>query len=32
MRIELENKMGYYKFLKDTNCSNVMTRPVCPLM
>ena len=32
MCIELENKMDYNKFLKDTNCSNVMTRPVWELM
>ena len=30
--IELENKTDYNKFLKDTNDSNVMTRPVWELM
>ena len=32
MCIELENKIDYNKFLKDTNESNVMTRPVWELM
>lgn len=32
MCIELENKTDYNKFLKDTNDSNVMTRPVWELM
>ena len=32
MCIELENKTDYNKFLKETNSSNVMTRPVWELM
>ena len=32
MCIELENKLDYNNFLKDTNESNVMTRPVWELM
>lgn len=32
MCIELENKTDYNKFLKDTNESNIMTRPVWELM
>jgi len=32
MCIELENKIDYNKFLKETNSSNVMTRPVWELM
>jgi perosamine synthetase len=32
MCIELENKIDYDKFLKDTNGANVMTRPVWELM
>ena len=32
MCIELENKADYNNFLKDTNESNVMTRPVWELM
>ena len=32
MCIELENEIDYIKFIKDTNESNVMTRPVWELM